>query len=127
MDSEWQFIPVAAVAKQRARLGRRRKAFTPEKTVSFETAIRNWWRENSIHLGDLPVGMEVEIERHGFWVRIYEMDGFHRPINIRGDVDNYVKSIMDGLNGVAYDDDRQVEQFSVKFLGDVRPPRKVAK
>ena len=28
--------------------------------------------------------------------------------SLRGDVDNYVKSIMDGLNGVAYLDDGQV-------------------
>lgn len=28
--------------------------------------------------------------------------------SLRGDVDNYVKSIMDGLNGVAYLDDKQV-------------------
>jgi len=27
---------------------------------------------------------------------------------LRGDVDNYLKSLMDGLNGVAYDDDGQV-------------------
>jgi Holliday junction resolvase RusA-like endonuclease len=27
---------------------------------------------------------------------------------LRGDVDNYVKSLLDGLNGVAYDDDKQV-------------------
>lgn len=27
---------------------------------------------------------------------------------LRGDIDNYCKSIMDGLNGVAYHDDGQV-------------------
>jgi Holliday junction resolvase RusA-like endonuclease len=27
---------------------------------------------------------------------------------LRGDVDNYVKSLLDGLNGVAYDDDKQI-------------------
>jgi Holliday junction resolvase RusA-like endonuclease len=27
---------------------------------------------------------------------------------LRGDLDNYVKSLLDGLNGVAYEDDKQV-------------------
>jgi hypothetical protein len=27
---------------------------------------------------------------------------------LRGDIDNYIKTIMDGLNGVAWDDDKQV-------------------
>lgn len=35
-----------------------------------------------------------------------------------GDCDNYAKSILDGLNGVAWDDDRQVVALHVrKFLG----------
>jgi len=31
-----------------------------------------------------------------------------------GDVDNYCKSILDGLNGVAYEDDDQVVELLVK-------------
>ena len=127
MDSGWHYIHVPVVAKQRPRLGRRRKAFTPEKTKTFETAIADWYNTYvAERFGALPLGVEVEIDREGFWVHVYELDGFHRPIGIRGDVDNYVKSILDGLNTVAWDDDKQVEEFSVKFLGDIRPVRKVA-
>ena len=28
--------------------------------------------------------------------------------SLRGDLDNYIKSIMDGLNGAAYEDDKCV-------------------
>lgn len=32
------------------------------------------------------------------------------------DVDNLAKSMLDGLNGVAYDDDRQVQKLTVQKL-----------
>ena len=35
---------------------------------------------------------------------------------LRGDADNYAKSVMDALNGIAYKDDRQVRQLSVVLL-----------
>lgn len=38
-----------------------------------------------------------------------------------GDIDNYVKAILDGLNGVAWDDDRQVRELHVVILD---PPKK---
>ena len=121
--TEWHYVPVPAVAKQRARLGRRRRAYTPEKTLHFEAAIKQWWEANGEHYGDQPIAVSVEIDATGFWIKIEPLDGFHRPIGIRGDIDNYAKSIFDGLNGTAWDDDKQIEWVDMRFLGDVRKPR----
>jgi Holliday junction resolvase RusA-like endonuclease len=41
--------------------------------------------------------MEVTVEKYS--------DGGSR---LRGDVDNYLKTVMDGLNGIAWEDDKQV-------------------
>lgn len=130
--SEWHYLEVAPVAKQRARLGRRRKAFTPEKTVAFETAVRQMWSDIGEHYDadDVhAVAVDVEIESHGIWVRVTPLEASHRPIGVRGDVDNYVKAILDGMTSsdtikAAFADDKIVEQFSVKFRGDARKPRK---
>ena len=39
-----------------------------------------------------------------------------------GDVDNYAKSILDGLNGVAWEDDRQVVELHI-YRHTERPQR----
>ena len=122
--TDWLFIPVKPEVKQRPRLGRRRKAFTPEKTLIFEAAIRDHYKEVGIHYGDLPLAVSVEIERDGFWVKVEPLEAFHRPVGILGDVDNYVKSILDGLQGAAYDNDKQIEQFTVALSGPPRKPKK---
>jgi crossover junction endodeoxyribonuclease RusA len=36
--------------------------------------------------------------------------------SLRGDIDNYVKSILDALNGVAWEDDKQIIELTVKKL-----------
>lgn len=125
IEPEWIWIPVKAQVKQRPRLGRRRKAYTPPKTLEFETAIREYWDAHGQgNWGDVPLSVSVEIERDGFWVLIEPLEAFHRPVGVLGDVDNYVKSILDGLQGAAYDNDKQIEQFTVALSGPPRKPRK---
>ena len=54
---------------------------------------------------DGPVSMSVTFTKDKITITLSEMQG---QSSLRGDIDNYVKSIMDGLNGVAYKDDGQV-------------------
>lgn len=120
---EWFDFP--AVVKARPRLGRRRKAFTPQKTVDFENRVKDWWAKTAPPFGTAPVYVGVEIHKEGFWVEVHELEESVRPVGILGDVDNYVKSILDGLQPVAFDNDRQVEWFEVKFVGVPRKRKKV--
>jgi Holliday junction resolvase RusA-like endonuclease len=50
-------------------------------------------------------------------VEVFPLECSVRPVGIRGDVDNICKAVLDGLNGVAWDDDRQVEMMEVHFVG----------
>jgi Holliday junction resolvase RusA-like endonuclease len=108
-------IPIRAVTKGRPRLGRRRKAFTPPKTIEFEAAIANAWA--SAFEGETPLqgplGCQITIMSNHIYVHLWELEESHRPKYITGDVDNYVKSILDGLNVVAFGDDKQVQHFEV--------------
>lgn len=120
--SEWHYVPVKPQVKQRPRLGRRRKAFTPEKTALFEAAVKEFWEANHEHWQNVPLAVEIHIERDGFWVRISELEASYRPIGVLGDIDNYVKAMSDGLNTVAWDDDKQIEWLEVQFAGPARKP-----
>lgn len=127
------YLPFKAVVKARPRLGRRRKAFTPQKTVDFEMKVREWWSANGHHFGDKPVFVGLEIHQDGMLVTVTELEQSVRPIGVLGDVDNFCKAILDGLqphknhptggNG-AFMNDRQVEWLEVKLVGVPRKPKK---
>lgn len=59
--------------------------------------------------------MNGDIEIH---VTVY-LYGKTTPMGMDGDVDNYIKTAMDSLNKIAYDDDRQV----VRAVGEKKPCR----
>lgn len=102
--------------KQRPRLGRRRKAYTPSATIEFEKSIRQAWIEQH---GDDPLkgpcGMTVEIGSDFIYVDVYEIVESLRPKYVTGDIDNYQKAIQDALNGVAYEDDKQVHYLDLRL------------
>lgn len=92
-------IPGRPVAKQRAR-ARNGKFYTPAPTRRFEELVA--WHARTVGVRDLSGNLYVEIG-------IYT----HRPL--RGDVDNYAKSILDGMvKGGLISDDREINCLSVQ-------------
>jgi len=59
---------------------------------------------------------EISTENMKVIVRVH-LHGKKAPMGNDGDIDNYIKSAMDGLNGIAYKDDRQV----VQVYGEKQP------
>jgi crossover junction endodeoxyribonuclease RusA len=83
--------------KERPRLGRGGRTYTPKRTLEYERAVRN-----------------VAAVHCGHWAR----DGLYRvtldfvsPRQLRADVDNLAKSCLDGLQGTAFDNDKQVHEL----------------
>ena len=93
-------IPGRPVPKDRPRLGLRgRKAYvyTPAKTKEYEKLV-GWVAKSA---GCRPVEGPVSVA-----LSVY--------VKGRLDADNIAKSILDGLNGVAYEDDDQVVELVVR-------------
>lgn len=108
--------------KQRPRLGKRRKAYTPKPTHDYERQVKEAWIEQEGYTQFAgPVGMSVVIRQDHVEIEVWELEESHRPKGIRGDIDNYLKCISDGLNGAAYLDDRQVHYIDLRFEKDEEP------
>lgn len=99
-------IPIKPKPKGRPRFARGR-AYTPPETVAFERAVGEAWRAAGGPCLDGPVEVELIFRRDEIEVVVRALDP-NRKSPLRGDIDNYVKAVMDGLNAVAFGDDRQV-------------------
>lgn len=117
----------APQGKGRARAARTRfgvRMYTPEKTRSYEQAIRALARAEMGSLNPMsgPVWMMLRavFEPPASWPEKKKqaaLRGEIRPTK-KPDLDNVEKAWLDGLNGVAYLDDAQVvEKTSCKVYG----------
>lgn len=105
MTQEWTFVHDARPqVKQRPRLGRRRKAYTPYATLEAEGALANSYDGPRF---DGPVAVEVDYYVDRQVITIREWDGGVSPL--RGDIDNLVKLTLDGLQKAgAFENDKAV-------------------
>lgn len=120
-------IPGKVQAKQRPKFNRfSGKAYTPKQTISYENWVRECYmnaikgktfsKETTIY--DKPLSVEIkayfEVPKSESQKKKKQMlSGEIRPM-IKPDCDNIAKSILDGLNNIAYADDKQVVSLGVK-------------
>jgi len=107
-------ISCKIVAKARPRLGRGGRVYTPEKTVEYERMIAAAAskRFKKPFAGPVAVAIEFYFEIAKSHSTKKRLSMICQPHTQRPDVDNIVKSILDGLNGVAYTDDSLVFAIS---------------
>ena len=120
----------AAVPKQRPRISGRR-AYTPKRTKDYEERVLNAFR--SSYSGfypafgkDVPVRVCISIYQAipKSWSKkkcLQAEQGEIVPLSRNGDIDNIAKSILDALNGFAYEDDCQVTTLIVTKQYGVKP------
>lgn len=108
-------IPGDPVAKQRPRMTKSGHVYTPTKTREYEKLVKEAYISKSRgwkYDKDVPLMVRIiayfPIPKSDSKKRKTEKKiGMIRP-TIKSDIDNICKSILDGLNGVAYVDDRQI-------------------
>ena len=101
--------------KARPRMTRRGRVYTPAATTEFENEVRQAWRDSGHPQIAGPVRVTIRLKRKSFTVTVTELKYDGVGATARGDVDNYAKSILDGLqgDGGAFPDDRQVLEFTI--------------
>jgi len=103
--------------KERPRATKQGRVFTPTKTIKYERELKELFRKQFPEHEPFtePVNIEVDVAVDKICVEITKVD--HKPKGMRGDLDNYVKAIMDALNGEAFEDDRQVVEITARKVG----------
>ena len=105
--------------------GKYPKAVTPEETASYENLIKVLYMEGGFPKLEGAVRMEITAyfkvassasKKRKAAMLIGEEKCMKKP-----DADNIVKCVADGLNGVAYDDDKQIVELEIKKLYGTTP------
>jgi Holliday junction resolvase RusA-like endonuclease len=122
------FIPIKAVGKERPRYSSWAKChYTPKKTKDFENVVSEYTVEymnkNKLNITEDAIGIEI-IVYHKIpksWNKEKKEDaesGLLKPIKTP-DLDNIVKAIQDGMQNVAFMDDKQIcEIYARRFYSD---------
>ena len=99
------------------------RAFTTNKTRDFEEALRwEYVKNNGKNYGEnfIEVDLVFAFMPPKSWSKkkVSEaLEGRIRPT--KSDIDNYIKSVLDSLNTVAYSDDRYVYKVSAMKKYDI--------
>ena len=100
------FIQIVLRPKSRPRSTHNRNGkltvYTPPRTCEFEEKLG--WLVKAAYK-DRPTSQKLKIELT-----------LHFRKSMRGDIDNYTKSILDAMNKIVYDDDRQIRHKTVSVV-----------
>ena len=122
MDKEFEIKPDKIKGKDRPRyrrIGRFVSTYTPKATKTFEQDVATQFVEQCGKVLDEYKDCEVMIQL-SIGMKMPDSWSKKKKNQMRGkgniskpDLDNVVKAIFDGLNGLAYKDDSQITYFSV--------------
>ena len=103
-------IHTAPVSKQRPRLGKGGCVYTPSKTKVFENIVAlSYGNRPSFDDKYIRIRLKFKFEVPKSYTkkkRLEAIEGKIRPT--KGDIDNYIKAVLDGLNKKAWKDDRYI-------------------
>jgi Holliday junction resolvase RusA-like endonuclease len=105
-------VDIEPMPLERARHGAHGSVYTPRASQDFKNIVGLFCRQ-AAHVGPLLGALALDLE---FMVqRPATIKESKRSLPcVRPDLDNYIKAVMDALNGVWWKDDGQVCQLSAR-------------
>ena len=124
MKLVFEIEPVEQARPRATRMGRGIRLYDPKKVSVYKKQLAMMCQlqyKNDPVTG--PLKVELTFFRHiqssiSKKERELRLSGSHRPV-VKPDTDNYVKSTLDGLNGLLWEDDNQiVDLIAHKYYSD---------
>ncbi len=111
-------IPGKPIGKARPKFSRQGnfvKTYTPEKTVNYENWVKMCWMQSGQEKmqGNIIAVIVARFMIPQSFSKKKRNELNEKPCPKKPDCDNIAKSILDALNGIAYDDDAQIVDLSV--------------
>lgn len=108
-----------AKAKARPRINRNTgRVYTPNATHKYEKAVKEAYGDNYFFDNEyisIKILFKFKIPKsYTKKQRSEALEGNIHPS--RADIDNYIKSVLDGLNKVAYSDDRYIYKIEAEKI-----------
>lgn len=106
---EYSFtIPGRPQVKERPKFRKSGHSYTPKNTAAAEKLIKATY-DGPVFTG--PIAISIGLTSDETVVHIIDAE-WDSPL--RGDIDNYVKLVLDGLQGVAFENDQRVVRVEVE-------------
>lgn len=115
-------IPGKPAGKARPRVNTyTHRAYTPDATKAYESTVRASYINAAppgerLHVGPLRVEIVAYYPIPKSWSKVQKrtaLAGETRP-EVKPDLDNLAKAILDALNGLAYEDDASVTDLIIR-------------
>ena len=112
-------IPGPAKSKDRPRINRNTgRVYTPGATSKYEKLVKESYGDNPCfedQFISIKILFKFEVPKsYSKKKRAEALAGNLRPT--KGDIDNYIKSVLDGLNKVAFLDDRYIYSIAAEKI-----------
>ena len=107
MPKSYKFtIPGRPKVKGRPRFSKKGYAYTSPVTREYENLVQDYYK-GPVFEG--PISLSAVFTTKRAQVTITELD--QGKSKLTGDTTNYLKAVEDALNGIAYEDDRQIQRI----------------
>ena len=111
-------MPLKPIAKQRPRLSKSNNVYTPTQTKVFENIIKLCYGNRHFYDKEyIKVSILFKFEVPKSYSKKKHLEAIQGKIRpTKADIDNYIKSVLDGLNRVAWSDDRYVAEIEASKI-----------
>lgn len=130
MSKEVKFIvpgePQGKARPRFARIGNYTRTYTPDETVRYENLVKLFYQQET---KGIKLEGEIAAKIVGVFPIPKSVSKKNRELMLQGkilhtkkiDCDNLAKIILDSVNGIAYDDDKQVCRLYVEKVYGEKP------